>query len=116
MRTLSVSPCCLAILLLIGCSEDKPQPQPVSLSDLPQSVQQGFARDFPNVKIQSVERVPQKSGANFYRLHYIGQDGKEKDILYNPEGFRDTKQYERREDAQQQTSSSETNQQPGASQ
>jgi hypothetical protein len=115
MRTFSITSCCLTILLMIGCSENKPQPQPVSLNDLPQSIKEGFARDFPNVQIQSVERIPKK-GVDFYRLHYIGQDGKKKDILYNPEGFRDTKQYQRRQDNQQQTSPSEASQQPGVSQ
>lgn len=95
MRTLSTT-CCVAILLLIGCSENKPQPQPVSLSDLPQSVQEGFARDFPDVKIQRVERVPKPNGPDFYRLHFIGENGQQQEILYNPEGYKQTKEYDRK--------------------
>lgn len=92
-----VLPAVLAVILMglpLGCTQNTPPPQPVSLNDLPKSVRAGFVRDFPNVKLESVERVPQKDGRVFYRLHYVGENGRKDDILYNPEGYRETKNYD----------------------
>lgn len=84
-RRVALSSLVLGLVLLSGCSSNKPKAEAIMFWDLPQPVQKTFGERFPRAKLDTVERLTWKDGVTWYRLSFTFR-GATREILLTAEG------------------------------
>ena len=79
----------VGLVISVGCAKTgrpKEKHEKISETALPQAVRDGFAKAYPNAKIEEVEKETYPDGTVHYEIEYRGTDGKEHDVELNADG------------------------------
>jgi hypothetical protein len=58
----------------------------IAFSQLPQPVQAGFHREFPNAKVEKVEKETYANGIMHYEIEFVTADGKKMEVEFDEDG------------------------------